>query len=118
VNCYADASESQPRSNTQKNGISPAKGVNKMKAEEHPRTNKSHLRTINRVDSSSLSKSKYAIDVEPIPSRLRNNREAHLDYLRHLKESVGTIHKIVEEAKVIRPLDSSIVSTCRYTKHS
>nr|GEX53705.1 retrovirus-related Pol polyprotein from transposon TNT 1-94 [Tanacetum cinerariifolium] len=43
----------------------------------------------------------YAIDVEPLPSRLRNNREAHLDYLRHLKESVETIHEIVEEAKVV-----------------
>nr|GEX35170.1 retrovirus-related Pol polyprotein from transposon TNT 1-94 [Tanacetum cinerariifolium] len=44
---------------------------------------------------------KYAIDVEPIVPRLRNNREAHLDYLRHLKESVETIHKLVEEAKVL-----------------
>nr|GEY66672.1 integrase, catalytic region, zinc finger, CCHC-type, peptidase aspartic, catalytic [Tanacetum cinerariifolium] len=48
-----------------------------------------------------LAPGKYAIDVEPIPSRLRNNREAHLDYLRHLKESVETIHEIVEEAKVV-----------------
>nr|GEV93340.1 Gag-Pol polyprotein [Tanacetum cinerariifolium] len=61
---------------------------------------------------------KYAIDVEPIPSRLRNNKEAHLDYLRHLKESVETIRDIVEEAKVVRPLDSLIVSACHYTKHS
>nr|GEY16847.1 retrovirus-related Pol polyprotein from transposon TNT 1-94 [Tanacetum cinerariifolium] len=61
---------------------------------------------------------KYAIDVEPFPSRLRNNREAHLDYLRNLKESIETIRKIVEEAKVVRPLDSSIVSACRYTKYS
>nr|GEZ94634.1 integrase, catalytic region, zinc finger, CCHC-type, peptidase aspartic, catalytic [Tanacetum cinerariifolium] len=30
-----------------------------------------------------------------------NNREAHLDYLRHLKESVETIHNIVKEAKVV-----------------
>nr|GFA18843.1 hypothetical protein [Tanacetum cinerariifolium] len=29
-----------------------------------------------------------------------NNRDAHLDYLRHLKESVETIRDIVEEAKV------------------
>nr|GEU73440.1 hypothetical protein [Tanacetum cinerariifolium] len=48
----------------------------------------------------------------------RNNREAHLDYLRHLKESVETIRDVVEEAKVVRPLDSLIVSACRYTKHS
>nr|GEY51490.1 Gag-Pol polyprotein [Tanacetum cinerariifolium] len=65
-----------------------------------------------------LTPDKYAIDVEPIPSRLRNTREAHLDYLMHLKESVETIREIVEEAKVVRPLDSSIVSACRYTKHS
>nr|GEW17090.1 integrase, catalytic region, zinc finger, CCHC-type, peptidase aspartic, catalytic [Tanacetum cinerariifolium] len=65
-----------------------------------------------------LAPGKYAIDVEPFPSRLRNNREAHLDYLRHLKESVKTIREIVEEAKVVRPLDSSSVSACRYTKHS
>nr|GFA37673.1 hypothetical protein [Tanacetum cinerariifolium] len=30
-----------------------------------------------------------------------NNRDAHLDYLRHLKESVETIRDIVEEAKVL-----------------
>nr|GEY02832.1 integrase, catalytic region, zinc finger, CCHC-type, peptidase aspartic, catalytic [Tanacetum cinerariifolium] len=65
-----------------------------------------------------LAPGKYDIDVEPIVARLRNNREAHLDYLRHLKESVETIRDIVEKAKVVRPLDSSIVSACRYTKHS
>nr|GEZ92583.1 hypothetical protein [Tanacetum cinerariifolium] len=65
-----------------------------------------------------LAPRKYAIDVEPILRRLRNNREAHLDYLRHLKESVETIRDILEEAKVVRPLDSSIAYTFHYTKHS
>nr|GEU85436.1 integrase, catalytic region, zinc finger, CCHC-type, peptidase aspartic, catalytic [Tanacetum cinerariifolium] len=65
-----------------------------------------------------LAPGKYAIDVKPTPSRQRNNREAHLDYLRHLKESIETIREIVEEANVVRPLDSSIVSACRYTNHS
>nr|GEV43192.1 hypothetical protein [Tanacetum cinerariifolium] len=64
------------------------------------------------------ARDKHAIDVEPIVPFLRNNRDAHLDYLRHLKESVETIRDIVEEAKVVRPLDRSIVSDCRYTKHS
>nr|GEU74473.1 hypothetical protein [Tanacetum cinerariifolium] len=49
---------------------------------------------------------------------LWNNRDAHLDYLRHLKEIVKTIRDIVEKAKVVRPLDRSIVSACHYTKHS
>nr|GEU85774.1 integrase, catalytic region, zinc finger, CCHC-type, peptidase aspartic, catalytic [Tanacetum cinerariifolium] len=65
-----------------------------------------------------LSRGKYAIDVEPILPRLRNNRKARLNYLRHLKESVETIRDIVEEAKVVSPFDRSIVSACRYTKHS
>nr|GEY45680.1 histone deacetylase 14 [Tanacetum cinerariifolium] len=55
----------------------------------------------------------HAIDVEPIVPRLRNNRDAHLDYLRHLKESIETICDIVEEAKIVRPRDRSIVSACR-----
>nr|GEX25490.1 retrovirus-related Pol polyprotein from transposon TNT 1-94 [Tanacetum cinerariifolium] len=65
-----------------------------------------------------LARGKYAIDVEPIDPRLRNNRDAHQDYLRHLKESVETIYDIVEKAKIVRPLDRSIVSACHYTKHS
>nr|GEZ67404.1 integrase, catalytic region, zinc finger, CCHC-type, peptidase aspartic, catalytic [Tanacetum cinerariifolium] len=71
-----------------------------------------------KVNPQVLTRDKHAIDVEPIIPRLRNNKDAHLDYLRHLKESVETIHDIVEEAKVVRPLDRSIVSACRYTKHS
>ncbi|GJU52286.1 integrase, catalytic region, zinc finger, CCHC-type containing protein [Tanacetum coccineum] len=65
-----------------------------------------------------LAPGKYAIDVEPIPPRNRNNREVHLVYLKHLKESVETLHEIVEETKVERPLDRSLASACRYTKHS
>ncbi|GJW77624.1 hypothetical protein Tco_0139306 [Tanacetum coccineum] len=60
----------------------------------------------------------YAIDVEPTPPNIRNNREVHLDYLKHLKESVKTLREIVEETKVERPLDRSLASACLYTKHS
>nr|GEY40175.1 integrase, catalytic region, zinc finger, CCHC-type, peptidase aspartic, catalytic [Tanacetum cinerariifolium] len=59
----------------------------------------------------------YTSDSNMIPYD-QNNKEAHLDYLRQLKESVETISEIVEEDKVVRPLDSSIVSAFRYTKHS
>ncbi|GKB48346.1 hypothetical protein Tco_0899099 [Tanacetum coccineum] len=65
-----------------------------------------------------LAPSRYAIDVEPIPLHNRNNREVHLHYLKHLKESVETLHEIVEEAKVERPFDRSLASACLYTKHS
>ncbi|GJW68151.1 retrovirus-related pol polyprotein from transposon TNT 1-94 [Tanacetum coccineum] len=61
---------------------------------------------------------KYAIDVEPIPPRLNKNREVHLHYIKRLKENVETLREIVEDAKVERPLDTSLASACRYTKHS
>ncbi|GJW03059.1 retrovirus-related pol polyprotein from transposon TNT 1-94 [Tanacetum coccineum] len=42
----------------------------------------------------------------------------HLHYIKHLKENVETLREIVEDAKVERPLDTSLASACRYTKHS
>nr|GEW09962.1 copia protein [Tanacetum cinerariifolium] len=56
--------------------------------------------TIDSVTPTVLAPVMYAINVEPIPPRLRNNREDHLDYLKHLKEIVATFCEIVEEAKV------------------
>nr|GFA69054.1 integrase, catalytic region, zinc finger, CCHC-type, peptidase aspartic, catalytic [Tanacetum cinerariifolium] len=56
VTSYPKASGSQPKSNPKTNRISPAKGANKLPVEDLPRMNKSHLRTTNRVDSSSLIK--------------------------------------------------------------
>ncbi|GJX54526.1 retrovirus-related pol polyprotein from transposon TNT 1-94 [Tanacetum coccineum] len=80
--------------------------------------NKMQSVTTNPIKTRVLAPGKYAIDVEPIPPRNRNNREVHLDYLKHLKESVKTIREIVEEAKVERPLDRSLAFACLYTKHS
>ncbi|GJV38635.1 retrovirus-related pol polyprotein from transposon TNT 1-94 [Tanacetum coccineum] len=80
--------------------------------------NKMKCVTKDHVKPTVLAPGKYAIDVEPIPPRNRNNREVHLDYLKQLKESVETLRETVKEAKVERPLDRSIVSACRYTKHS
>nr|GEX68613.1 reverse transcriptase [Tanacetum cinerariifolium] len=65
-----------------------------------------------------LAPGTYAINVEPIPPHCRNNREVHLDYLKHLKKSVPTLREIVEEARVERPLYRSFAFACFYTKHS
>ncbi|GJR56928.1 hypothetical protein Tco_1499090 [Tanacetum coccineum] len=74
--------------------------------------------TRNSVKTKVLAPGMYAIDVEPIPPRLKNNRSAHLDYINHLKESVETVRKIVKEARVVKPLDTAFNSACKYTKLS
>ncbi|GJV25027.1 hypothetical protein Tco_1377722 [Tanacetum coccineum] len=65
-----------------------------------------------------LAPGMYAIDVKPIPHPLKNNRSAHLNYISHLKESVETVREIVEEARVVKPQDSSLNYACKYTKLS
>ncbi|GJX99623.1 hypothetical protein Tco_0356642 [Tanacetum coccineum] len=37
-----------------------------------------------------------------------NNKEVHLDYLKHLKESVETLREIVEEGRLEKPLDNAL----------
>nr|GEX95627.1 integrase, catalytic region, zinc finger, CCHC-type, peptidase aspartic, catalytic [Tanacetum cinerariifolium] len=74
--------------------------------------------TIDSVTPKVLAPGMYAIDVELIPPRCKNNREVHLEYLKHLKESVATICEIIEEARVERPLGSSLASAYLYTKRS
>ncbi|GJR57115.1 hypothetical protein Tco_1499277 [Tanacetum coccineum] len=80
--------------------------------------NKMKCVTKDHVKPKVLSPGRYAIDVEPISPRNKNKREVHLDYLKHLKESVEILREILKEAKVERPLDGSLASACLYTKHS
>ncbi|GJX95880.1 retrovirus-related pol polyprotein from transposon TNT 1-94 [Tanacetum coccineum] len=43
---------------------------------------------------------------------------AHLNYISHLKESVEMVREIVEEARVVKPLDNTLNYACQYTKLS
>ncbi|GJV61992.1 retrovirus-related pol polyprotein from transposon TNT 1-94 [Tanacetum coccineum] len=74
--------------------------------------------TMPAVKPKLLTPGMYAIDVELILPRNRNNREVYLDYLKHLKESVETLHEIVEEARIEKPLDNALENACFYTKRS
>ncbi|GJR46103.1 retrovirus-related pol polyprotein from transposon TNT 1-94 [Tanacetum coccineum] len=56
VTSSTDASRSKPGSNTKKNRILPAKSENKMKVEDHARTNKFVWTKVNQVESSISSK--------------------------------------------------------------
>ncbi|GKA85667.1 hypothetical protein Tco_0807321 [Tanacetum coccineum] len=74
--------------------------------------------TMNSVKPKVLAPGMYAIDVVPIPPRLKNNMNANVDYINHLKESVGTVCEIVEEARIAKPIDNVLDFACRYTKLS
>nr|GEY75254.1 zinc finger, CCHC-type [Tanacetum cinerariifolium] len=56
------------------------------------------------------------IDVVPLASKLRNNRTAHNDYLKHTQEETATLREIVENERLFNPLNTSLDYTCKYTK--
>nr|GEY51855.1 retrovirus-related Pol polyprotein from transposon TNT 1-94 [Tanacetum cinerariifolium] len=56
------------------------------------------------------------IDVAPLPLKLRNNRTAHNDYLKHTQEETATLRVIVENERLLNPLNTSLDYACTYTK--
>nr|GEX64249.1 hypothetical protein [Tanacetum cinerariifolium] len=61
---------------------------------------------------------KYATDVEPIPPSQKNNRNVQQGYLNRLKDTLDTLHEIVEEARSNRTSDNSLEFAWLYTKAS
>nr|GEW63053.1 retrovirus-related Pol polyprotein from transposon TNT 1-94 [Tanacetum cinerariifolium] len=58
------------------------------------------------------------IDVAPLDPKLRNNRIAHTDYLRHTQEETATLREIVESERLLNPLNTSLNYACKYIKHN
>nr|GEW68558.1 hypothetical protein [Tanacetum cinerariifolium] len=56
------------------------------------------------------------IDVAPLAPKLRNNRTAHYDYLKHTQEETVTLREIVEHERLLNLLNTSLDYACKYTK--
>nr|GFA49912.1 hypothetical protein [Tanacetum cinerariifolium] len=56
------------------------------------------------------------IDVAPLAPKLRNNRTTHNDYLKHTQEETATLREIVENERLLDPLNTSLDYACKYTK--
>ncbi|GKB35815.1 hypothetical protein Tco_0880757 [Tanacetum coccineum] len=55
-------------------------------------------------------------DLEPLSLKLKNNREAHVDYIRITKENADTLCDIVKQARTLNPLDNALAYACMYMK--
>nr|GEZ77421.1 hypothetical protein [Tanacetum cinerariifolium] len=56
------------------------------------------------------------VDVSPLVAKLRKNRTAHTDYIRHTQEEAATLREIVESERLLSPLNTSLVYACKYTR--
>nr|GEW08037.1 hypothetical protein [Tanacetum cinerariifolium] len=57
---------------------------------------------------SRLEQRLYKLDLELLSSKLTNNRETHVDYIRITKENADTLRDIVEQARTLNPLDNAL----------
>nr|GEZ94366.1 integrase, catalytic region, zinc finger, CCHC-type, peptidase aspartic, catalytic [Tanacetum cinerariifolium] len=67
--------------------------------------------TLHSIDQELLK-----IDVAPLAPKLRNNRTAHNDYLKHTQEKTATLREIVENERLLNPVNTSLDYACKYTK--
>ncbi|GKA29378.1 uncharacterized mitochondrial protein-like protein [Tanacetum coccineum] len=58
----------------------------------------------------------HKVKLEPLSPKLKNNREAHVDYIRITKENADTLCDIVEQARTLNPLDNVLAYAFMYTK--
>ncbi|GKE42254.1 hypothetical protein Tco_1469538, partial [Tanacetum coccineum] len=58
----------------------------------------------------------HKVDLEPLSPKFKNNREAHVGYIRITKENTDTLRDIVEQARTSNPLDNALAYACMYTK--
>ncbi|GJY95183.1 hypothetical protein Tco_0511544 [Tanacetum coccineum] len=72
------------------------------------------LATIN--DYKMISPVGYKLDLVPVSSKLKNNKEAHVDYIKITKANADTLRDIVEQARTANPLDNALAYACMYTK--
>nr|GEX40983.1 retrovirus-related Pol polyprotein from transposon TNT 1-94 [Tanacetum cinerariifolium] len=56
------------------------------------------------------------VDVAPLVPKLRKNRTAHTDYIRHTKKEAATLRKIVESERLLSPFNTSLDYACKYTR--
>ncbi|GKD40364.1 hypothetical protein Tco_1260571, partial [Tanacetum coccineum] len=59
---------------------------------------------------------RFKLDLQPLSPNLRNNREAHVDYIKVTTEHADTLRGIVEQARALKPLNNALDFACQYTK--
>nr|GEW82636.1 hypothetical protein [Tanacetum cinerariifolium] len=68
------------------------------------------------VSLNSIDPALLQVDVAPLVPKLRKNRTAHTDYIRHTQEEAATFREIVESERLLSPLNTSLAYACKYTR--
>ncbi|GJZ75614.1 hypothetical protein Tco_0640079 [Tanacetum coccineum] len=69
---------------------------------------------VHTPSATTIAPGMFKLDLEPLPPRLLQNREVHIDYLRNTQEQANILREIIEQAKAKQPLDSELNFACKY----
>nr|GFA39448.1 hypothetical protein [Tanacetum cinerariifolium] len=64
--------------------------------------------SLNPIDNELLK-----VYVAPLAPKLRKNRTAHTDYIRHTQEEAVTLREIIESDRLLNPFNTSLDYACR-----
>nr|GFA00436.1 retrovirus-related Pol polyprotein from transposon TNT 1-94 [Tanacetum cinerariifolium] len=78
--------------------------------------NKVNLKSVEVADLNASLLEKVLVDVVPLVPKLRKNRTAHIDYIKHTLEEAATLRELVESERLLSPLNTSLVYACKYTR--
>nr|GFB59641.1 ribonuclease H-like domain-containing protein [Tanacetum cinerariifolium] len=67
--------------------------------------------SLNSIDPALLQ-----VDVVLLVPKLRKNRTAHIDYIRHTQEEAAILRELVESERLLSPLNTSLAYACKYTR--
>ncbi|GJX36933.1 retrovirus-related pol polyprotein from transposon TNT 1-94 [Tanacetum coccineum] len=67
-------------------------------------------------NTTTIAPGMYKLDPVTLAPKDKNNREAHIYYLKHTIEKATILREIVEQAKSLNPLDSTSYFACKYVK--
>nr|GFB49113.1 hypothetical protein [Tanacetum cinerariifolium] len=67
--------------------------------------------SLNPIDPALLQ-----VDVVPLVPKLRKNRTAHIDYIKHTLEEAAILNELVESERLLSPLNTPLAYACKYTR--
>ncbi|GKD63605.1 hypothetical protein Tco_1305713 [Tanacetum coccineum] len=101
------------------------KSLREKSKEENVNSDKCEIATINVELENSVAQTtfgkqlfvkKLISETDPLAPKVLQNRDAHIDYLKHTQEEVDILWGIVEKAKAKQPLDNALDFACKHAK--
>ncbi|GJW58846.1 retrovirus-related pol polyprotein from transposon TNT 1-94 [Tanacetum coccineum] len=68
-------------------------------------------------NATTIAPGMFKLDIKPLSHGLKNNRDAHEEYLKKTIENTDTIRGLVERARKPNPSEPLLDYACKFTKH-